>query len=62
MLVVTGIHSGTAQNVIPDVCTLFGSIRDFSPSTCATIRKRMQEIGEWALQVLAFRSVLTNRS
>jgi len=48
VLVVTGIHSGTAQNVIPDTCTLFGSIRDFSPSVCATIRARMQAIVDGA--------------
>ena len=56
MLVVTGIHSGTAKNVIPDSCTIFGSLRDFSPVVCAQMKDAMKRIGAWVSTALAWRA------
>ena len=44
-MVVTAIHSGTVNNVIPDSCLIKGSSRDFSAASASTITQRLEEIG-----------------
>lgn len=44
VLSITQIHTGSADNVIPNDATLRGTVRTFSNSTLDLIQKRMEEI------------------
>ncbi len=44
VLSVTQIHAGSAYNVVPEVATLAGTIRYFSPEVIALAETRMREI------------------
>ncbi|ETV91981.1 hypothetical protein, variant [Aphanomyces invadans] len=46
VLSITQVHGGEADNVIPSVVTLSGTLRDFSPAVSALMQKRMAEIVE----------------
>jgi len=41
---ITQIHSGTAHNVIPETCTINGTVRTFSKEVQAMAVRRMEEI------------------
>jgi len=43
---VTMIHAGEATNVIPDSCTLQGTVRTFSVAVLDRIEQRMREVAE----------------
>ncbi|NYT62432.1 amidohydrolase [Alcaligenaceae bacterium] len=52
VLSVTQIHSGSADNVIPNDAILRGTVRTFSDETLDLIEKRMHEITQYTSQAL----------
>ncbi len=49
---VTQIHTGTADNVIPDQATLSGTVRTLSEQTLDIIEQRLQEISQSLAQAM----------
>jgi hippurate hydrolase len=52
VLSITQIHAGTADNVIPDVAELRGTLRTFSESALALVRERLEAITQHVCQAL----------
>ena len=46
VLSVTMIHGGEAKNVVPDSCTLEGTVRAYRPEVLDLIERRMRQIAE----------------
>src|SRR5690606_4952145 len=57
VLSITQIHSGSADNVIPNDATLRGTVRTFSEDMLDLVENRMKEIAEHTAQALGCRAV-----
>lgn len=59
ILTVTQIHGGTTHNVIPDSCTISGTVRAYEKSTLDLIRRRINEISEGIAQAFGAKGEIT---